>query len=206
MLRHRSRMGNVNYKYPMTSAASIHDVCYGQHMRDVLQAIFKLCICAQVAQHCIGAARQDACSNPTSEDREAAGALTQSSSEAQHGRSTASFEAAVWTRLAKRGHATTIAKVMWIELKSPAPSQSSTIGLLQHLLNLVADSQALEKILAAALLEAPNTPQASARVCLLVTDLWSTERNTLSGAHSLPLVHGHEDLASSILHCLCTNS
>ena len=154
-------------------------------------------------QHCIGAARQHACSSSTSEDREAAGALTQIGSEAQHGQSTASFEAAVWTRLAKRGHATTIAKGMWIELKDPAPSQSSTVELLQHLLSRVADSQALEKILGAALLEAPkSTPQSSAQVWVLAILLKSTERNTWSAAHSLPLVYGREDVASSILHCL----
>ena len=172
-------------------------------MRGVLQATFNLCISAQVVQLCIRAERQHACSSSTSKDREAAGALTQSSGEAQHGQSTASFEAAAWTRLAKRGHATTIAKGMWIELKDPGHSQSSTAGLLQRLLSQVADSQALEKILAAVLLEAPkSTSQSSAQVCVLVTILESTERNTFSKAHLLPLVYGREGVASSILHCL----
>lgn len=157
-------------------------------MGNMLQATFNLCISAQVMQHCIGAARQHACSSSTCEDREAAGALTQSSGEAQHGQSTAGFEAAVWTRLAKRGHATTIAKGIWIELRNPAHSQSRTAGLLQRLLSQVADSQALEKILAAVLLEAPkSTLQSSVRV--LVTILKRAESSTFSKAHLLPLVY-----------------
>ena len=49
MLKHRNHVGNVKFKCPRTSAASIPDVCYGQHMCDVLRAMF---ISASVRRLC----------------------------------------------------------------------------------------------------------------------------------------------------------
>ena len=67
--------------------------------------------------------------------------------------------AAVLTRFAKRGQALTVAQSIWQILGSPADTDSnSRVRLLQHLLCQIKDSQALEKILGALLLEAPSHP------------------------------------------------
>lgn len=74
---------------------------------------------AQAVEHCIVAARRSADANEVPQSHNGAPCETEQSSD----QCTLAFEVAVWTRLAKRGHAPTIACSMWAELSSAVSSR-----------------------------------------------------------------------------------
>ena len=109
--------------------------------------------CIQAAEHLTHAASVALCQ--TSPDDPPHSSM--SSQEREVSRSQPSLAAAVLTRFAKRGQVSTVAQSIWQYFDSPAdPDSDSRVRLLQHLLCQIKDSQALEKILGALLLEAPS--------------------------------------------------
>ena len=111
--------------------------------------------CIQAAEHLTHA--ESVALSQTSSDAPIHSSM--SSQQRELSRSQPVLAAAVLTRFAERGQALTVAQSIWQYLGSPVgPEGDYRVRLLQHLLCQIKDSQALEKILGALLLEVPSQP------------------------------------------------
>ena len=131
--------------------------------------------CIQAVEHLTLAASVPLCQNSPDDPTHS----SMSSQEREVSRSQPSLAAAVLTRFAKRGQALTVAQSIWQYLGSPVgPGGDNRVRLLQHLLCQIKDSQALEKILGALLLEAPSHPSKdSAQVRVLTSGMIHCEED-----------------------------
>ena len=130
-------------------------------------------VCIQAAEHLTHA--ESAASSRSSSSNPIHSSM--SGQKREKSRSQPSLAAAVLSRFAKRGQALTAAQSIWWFLGCPAdPESDSRVRLLQLLLCQIKDSQALEKILGALLLEAPsNTSADPAQVRVLTKDIMDCE-------------------------------